>query len=153
MFRLYGKYDHLVSVTKSVNEENVRQLSETFNLPASKFDFCNNVVNAAEAREFAADQLEEDLHDWMDAGDTNFVTLGRLSPEKGHAKLIRAFAEFVEANPKCKLTILGDGPLRQDLQNLIEDLSLDHNVLLAGLRTQPVSRTATRRLLRLLIGL
>jgi len=137
MFRLYGKYDQLVSVTKSVHEENIRQLSAPFDLQADKFDYCNNVVNAAEAKEFAAEPLEDDLHNWMGAGSTNFVTLGRLSPEKGHAKLIRAFSEIVEFNPKCRLTILGDGPLRQDLQNLIDDLSLQSNVLLAGLRFNP----------------
>ncbi|WP_427130805.1 CDP-glycerol glycerophosphotransferase family protein [Pseudarthrobacter sp. S9] len=137
MFRLYRKYDQLVSVTKSVHEENVRQLSGAFALPPAIFDYCNNVVNAAEAKELAADPLEEDLHEWMDAESTQFVTLGRLSPEKGHAKLIRAFAKIVEANPNCKLTILGDGPLRQDLQDLIGDLSLEPNVLLAGLRLNP----------------
>jgi CDP-glycerol glycerophosphotransferase len=137
MFRLYRKYDQLVSVTKSVHEENVRQLSEAFDLPPAKFDYSNNVVNAAEAKELAAEPLDEDLHEWMGAGSTNFVTLGRLSPEKGHAKLIRAFREIVEANPNCKLTILGDGPLRQDLQDLIEKLSLETNVLLAGLRLNP----------------
>jgi CDP-glycerol glycerophosphotransferase len=137
MFRLYGKYDQLVSVTKSVHEENVRQLSEAFDLPAEKFDFSNNVVNAAEAKDFASAALEEDLQDWMNTGSTNFVTLGRLSPEKGHAKLIRAFAEVAKAVPECRLTILGDGPLHQDLQDLIVELSLETNVLLAGLRLNP----------------
>jgi CDP-glycerol glycerophosphotransferase len=137
MFRLYGKYDQLVSVTKSVNEENIRQLSKAFELPEAKFDYCNNVVNADEAKRLAVDPLEKDLQKWMDAGRTNFVTLGRLSPEKGHAKLIRAFAELVETNPDSKLAILGDGPLRQDLQDLIKNLSLEPNVLLAGLRFNP----------------
>lgn len=137
IFRLYRTYDRLMSVTKSVNEENIRQLAETFELGPEKFGFCNNVVNAAEAKELATDALDEDLHEWMDAGTTNFVTLGRLSPEKGHAKLLRAFAGIVETNPECKLTILGDGPLRLDLQNLIVELSLEHNVLLAGLRLNP----------------
>lgn len=137
MFRLYRKYDQLVSVTKSVHEENVRQLSEAFSLPPANFDYCNNVVNAAEAKEFAAEPLDEDLHQWMEAGSTQFVTLGRLSPEKGHAKLIRAFAEMIKSHPGCKLTILGDGPLRDDLELLIEELSLESNVLLAGLRINP----------------
>lgn len=137
MFRLYRRYDQLVSVTKSVHQENVRQLSKPFDLAPAKFDFCNNVVNAAEAKVFAAATLEEDLRDWMDAASTNFVTLGRLSPEKGHAKLLRAFAAIVETNPDCRLTILGDGPLRGDLQDLIQELSLEPNVLLAGLRLNP----------------
>lgn len=137
MFRLYRKYDQLVSVTKSVHEENVRQLSEAFNLPPAHFDYCNNVVNAAEAKEFAAEPLDEDLNQWMEAGSTQFVTLGRLSPEKGHAKLIRAFAQLLKSHPDCKLTILGDGPLKRDLELLIASLSLEANVLLAGLRINP----------------
>ncbi|MDQ0633538.1 CDP-glycerol glycerophosphotransferase [Arthrobacter pascens] len=137
MFRLYGKYDQLVSVTKSVHEENVRQLSEKFDLPPAKFVYCNNVVSAAEVKELAARPLEDDLCEWMGAGATQFLTLGRLSPEKGHAKLIRAFAEVVRAAPNCRLTILGDGPLGQDLQDLIEDLSMQDHVLLAGLRLNP----------------
>jgi CDP-glycerol glycerophosphotransferase len=95
------------------------------------------VVNAAEAKEFAAEPLDDDLHQWMDAGSTQFVTLGRLSPEKGHAKLIRAFAELTKSHPACKLTILGDGPLRDDLEFLIEELALESNVFLAGLRINP----------------
>lgn len=137
MFRLYGKYDTLVSVTKSVYEENLRQLSDPFDLPVANFDYCNNVVNADEAKRFAADLLDEDLQVWMDGGSANFVTLGRLSPEKGHTKLIRAFAEVVESNPKCRLTILGDGPLQRELSELISELSLEPNVLLAGLRFNP----------------
>lgn len=137
MFRLYRMYDQLVSVTKSVHEENVRQLSEAFNLPSANFDYCNNVVNAEEAKEFAAEPLDDDLRQWMVPGSKQFVTLGRLSPEKGHAKLIRAFAELVKMHPACKLTILGDGPLRDDLEFLIEELALTSNVFLAGLRINP----------------
>ena len=73
----------------------------------------------------------------MVPGSKQFVTLGRLSPEKGHAKLIRAFAELVKMHPTCKLTILGDGPLRDDLEFLIEELALTSNVFLAGLRINP----------------
>jgi CDP-glycerol glycerophosphotransferase len=40
-------------------------------------------------------------------------------------------------HPTCKLTILGDGPLRDDLEFLIEELALTSNVFLAGLRINP----------------
>ncbi|MEC5190994.1 MULTISPECIES: CDP-glycerol glycerophosphotransferase family protein [unclassified Arthrobacter] len=137
MFRLYAKFDKLVSVTKSVHEENIRQLSTDFHLPAAKFTYCNNVVNAVEAHQLAAEVLDDDLHDWMSAGSKNFITMGRLSPEKGHAKLINAFAHVVKLNPSCTLTILGDGPLRSELEKLIVDLALESNICLAGLRLNP----------------
>ena len=137
MFRLYGSYQQLVSVTKSVGEENLRQLSAKFNLRPELFTFCNNVVNAEESKQLATKVLDSDLSDWIGDETTLFLTLGRLSPEKGHAKLIRAFAEIADSNPKCKLAILGDGPLREDLQSLIQSLSLESHVLLAGLRLNP----------------
>lgn len=137
MFRLYGSYQQLVSVTKSVGEENMRQLSAKFNLRPELFTFCNNVVNAEESNQLATEALDGDLADWIGGDTTLFVTLGRLSPEKGHAKLIRAFAKIVGSNPNCKLAILGDGPLKEDLQSLIQSLSLESHVLLAGLWLNP----------------
>ncbi|MDJ0356572.1 CDP-glycerol glycerophosphotransferase family protein [Paenarthrobacter sp. PH39-S1] len=137
MFRLYGSYQQLVSVTKSVSEENVRQLSAKFDLRPELFTFCNNVVNAEESKQLATEALDGDLADWIGGDTTLFLTLGRLSPEKGHAKLIRAFAKIVDSNPNCKLAILGDGPLKEDLESLIQSLSLESHVLLAGLWLNP----------------
>ena len=54
MFRLYESYDLLVSLTKSAHEENVRQLSQAFNLSPDRFDYCDDVANAQGARELAA---------------------------------------------------------------------------------------------------
>ncbi len=65
----------------------------------------------------------------------NFVTMGRLSPEKNHANMILAFARFWREVPASRLYILGDGPLMKDLKELVrsecctEAVSLTGNVL------------------------
>jgi glycosyltransferase involved in cell wall biosynthesis len=65
-------------------------------------------------------------------GTTTFVTVGRLSPEKNHARLIRAFAQVHERHPDIRLVILGGGKLEQDLQELVVTLGLESYVTLAG---------------------
>jgi len=66
-----------------------------------------------------------------------FVTVGRLSPEKNHARLIRAFDLVHRENPNTRLVIIGGGPLAEDLDALVVDLGLVTAVTLAGPQDNP----------------
>lgn len=72
-----------------------------------------------------------------DEGYTNFVTTGRLSPEKNQQMLIRAFAKVHESNPFTRLIIVGDGPLRNDLENVAHAMGVSHAVVFAGHQSNP----------------
>jgi CDP-glycerol glycerophosphotransferase (TagB/SpsB family)/glycosyltransferase involved in cell wall biosynthesis len=63
---------------------------------------------------------------------TLFVTVGRLSPEKNHERLIRGFAQVHAEHPEARLVILGGGPLQEHLHQLIVDLGLEAFVSLPG---------------------
>ena len=73
---------------------------------------------------------------------TTFVTVGRLSPEKNHAQLIRAFAQVHGNTPATQLLIVGDGPLAADLRKLADSLRLGGSVLLLGHADNPHSLMA-----------
>jgi len=60
------------------------------------------------------------------------VALGRLSSEKGFHLLIRAFAAIADENPEWDLTIIGEGPQRQELTSLIASAGLNKRVTLQG---------------------
>lgn len=60
------------------------------------------------------------------------VTAGRLEPQKDHAFLIKAFAKSFADKPQIKLYIYGEGKLKQKLETLIEELSLQDRVFLMG---------------------
>jgi glycosyltransferase involved in cell wall biosynthesis len=62
------------------------------------------------------------------------VSVGRLSPEKDHASLIRAFARL---DRTLRLEIAGDGPMRGPLQSLIRELGLTGRVRLSGFVADP----------------
>jgi glycosyltransferase involved in cell wall biosynthesis len=52
-----------------------------------------------------------------------------LRPEKGLDLLIRAFAAIAPADRNIKLLVLGDGPLRDDLERLTVDLGVRNHVI------------------------
>lgn len=68
---------------------------------------------------------------------TSYITVGRLSPEKNHARLIEAFAHVHGKNPMTRLVIVGDGPLRAYLQSLVLELGLFNAVKLVGQTPNP----------------
>ncbi|MBI4355951.1 MAG: glycosyltransferase [Candidatus Omnitrophica bacterium] len=68
------------------------------------------------------------------ADDRVIINVGRLSPEKGHADLLEAFAMIVQHVRRARLILVGDGPQRPALERLQERLHLNGEVTYA--RTQ-----------------
>ena len=67
--------------------------------------------------------------------ESHFVIgkLGRLFHLKGHADLITAFAGVLPRLPQARLLLVGDGLLRNDLENQVKELGLTGKVVFAGL--------------------
>lgn len=62
------------------------------------------------------------------------VSVGRLVEQKNHKMLIDAFATIHLLYPKFVLEIYGEGPLRNELQNHINELNLNECIRLQGNR-------------------
>lgn len=77
----------------------------------------------------------------IDHNKLNFVTMGRLSPEKNQAALIEAVAQLVSADAdlaaQLRVYIIGSGPLQKELENLIKEQHLEDNVILLGQKENP----------------
>ena len=65
-------------------------------------------------------------------GTKTFVTVGRLSPEKNHTRLIRAFAKVHDNHPETRLVILGGGKLELELMELVQELGMESHIAIAG---------------------
>lgn len=76
-------------------------------------------------------QVSEAFYDRPAAEERNEIAaVGRLSAQKNHALLIRAFSRLPDAGEL--LVIYGEGELRSELEALIERLGLSGRVLLPG---------------------
>lgn len=64
--------------------------------------------------------------------DCLILAVGRLGPEKQFEKVIAAFACLAPRNPAARLVIVGEGPLRGELQGLITAMGLDDRISLPG---------------------
>lgn len=66
--------------------------------------------------------------------DFMIVQVARLDYLKDHATAIRALAELVRIQPKCKLVLVGEGPQGKSIRQMVKELSLECHVWMLGLR-------------------
>jgi glycosyltransferase involved in cell wall biosynthesis len=119
----YRYADVVVTLTEGAR----RDLAQNFRVPEDKLARMSaNAVIDASALAAPEAAREPGL----------IVSVGRLSPEKDHATLIRAFARL---DRKMRLEIVGDGPLHAPLQFLIRELGVADRVTLTGFISDPFS--------------
>ncbi len=71
-------------------------------------------------------------HPWFrDGGPPVVLGVGRLAPQKDFPTLIEAFRRVLAERP-CRLLILGEGPLRHDLEDRVRSLGLEDIVSMPG---------------------
>lgn len=72
----------------------------------------------------------------LDVPDTVKIvaTVGRLYPQKGHTVLLDAFQRVVRAAPEVVLLIVGQGPLRDELEQRAVSLGISSRVRFLGER-------------------
>jgi glycosyltransferase involved in cell wall biosynthesis len=72
-----------------------------------------------------------------DYSGKTFVSVGRLSPEKNHARLIEAFSKIHLANPETRLLLIGNGPLLRELESVAAGFGVSEAVAFAGQQQNP----------------
>lgn len=147
---LYGDYDRLVSVSSALNEINRASLRSPLR-PDSHFVAARNLIDTDGVVErsllplrsvfgepILADGTFRPDPEWLaeftepDRSTFWLVTVGRFSTEKNQGRLLRAFALAYATDPRLRLLLVGYGPMRDDLAQLILELELEGVAFLAG---------------------
>lgn len=84
--------------------------------------------------------LDEAISDpWLDRDDSPvLITSGRLVPQKDQKTLLEAFA-LLRRNKAARLIILGDGPLRAELQSQALALGIGNDIYFPGFVENPIA--------------
>ncbi|WP_406611070.1 glycosyltransferase [Agarivorans sp. JK6] len=75
-------------------------------------------------------------HPWVADEQPYVLAVGRLVPEKDYETLIKAIA-LCQKQQVTRLIILGEGPLREKLEALVQELGLSDVISLAGFEKNP----------------
>lgn len=68
-------------------------------------------------------------------GETvELIHVGRFDLPKNHVGMLKAFKLLHDAHPQCRLTLVGDGDLRPQIEETIRDLGIAPWVTLAGMQ-------------------
>ncbi len=159
IFSLYPHFDALVSCSPTLNEVN-RQSFQTIPI---LFVACKNVIYAERVLEgmMASTVIETEKGDVLrltseeeNSSSTilldivkadgrivkpthRFMMIGRLSLEKNYPTTIRAFARLISQGVYAKLFIVGEGPQKNELDQLIQQLDMSSYITLVGRMQNP----------------
>ncbi len=115
-----------------VSKDMVEQYRQVFRSPPHVSIY--NIVDDSSSRLKMSEPLH---HEWFVQKNLPvFVAAGRLAPWKGFADLIQAMKLFSIRRP-ARLVILGDGPLRCELEALIVELGLTDCISMPGYVDNP----------------
>lgn len=117
-----------------VSEGVKRDMCELARLPSSRVKVIYNPA-AIGVQPVAIDSATR-TRLWGDGFEHHIVSVGTLKTPKDHRTLLHAFAR-VRRDLNAKLVILGDGPLRSELESLIRDLGLDGHISMPGFVLHP----------------
>ena len=123
--RLLPYATRCVGVSQGVSDD----LAVTARAPRHKI---TTIYNPVVTQALHAKTAEPPSHPWLiDYRTPVILAAGRLTEQKDFPTLIRAFARLIRQRP-TRLIILGEGPLRQELEGLAQDLGIDDRVSFPG---------------------
>jgi glycosyltransferase involved in cell wall biosynthesis len=122
--------DKIVCVSRAVR----RFVVEVEGISEKKASLIYNGVGEADL--FEADQDRSITRESLGIGDEDMVviTVASLAPHKGHTVLLHAARVVLERHGNLRFVIVGDGPLRQELESHVQEMRLSLKVAFTGQR-------------------
>lgn len=134
--KIYSKYDTLVFVSR----DNMRKFREVYKdtvrneyLEPVKKDVIYNYIDSEKVIEKAGEKPEITF----DESKLNFVTVARLVQQKAIDRLIRVHSKLIKNNLEHNFYIIGDGPEKEKLQNIIKEYDVSNTFHLLGKKENP----------------
>lgn len=125
----FEKMDGIVSVSEACTEVLRREFPEH----TAKIHYIENITSSALIRKRAEAFAPEEYGE----NPVNILSVGRLWPQKGFDMAVEAAAILKQQGVCFRWFVLGDGHLREDLQQQIRENKLEDTFFLIGNRKNP----------------
>lgn len=127
--KIYSKYDNLIFVSK----DNMLKFNEIY--PDINVD--KQVIYNYIDKEKVLRKAEDGQDIKFDENVINFVTVTRLVEQKAIDRLIKVHKKLIDNGYYHKIYVIGDGPEREKLENLVKANDIDETFLLLGKKENP----------------
>jgi glycosyltransferase involved in cell wall biosynthesis len=135
---LYPYSNKIICISRAVASEVV----DDYRIDKEMVRVIRNPVDTDKVRRLSLECID---HPWFEKEkEPVIISVGRLVIEKDHKTLIKAFGQLRKTR-LCKLVILGEGPLRNELVKLVSELDMTRDVQFLGFVKNPfayMSRSA-----------
>jgi glycosyltransferase involved in cell wall biosynthesis len=125
--------DRLADRVNGVCAFSVRALSDNDGFRHARIEVIPNGIDAARYGT-ALDRRAARIRLCLDPDRRAIVHIARFHPVKDQTTLLRAFAALAASNAETDLVLVGDGPLRTELESLSCELGIAHRVHFLGIR-------------------
>ncbi|UZH55504.1 glycosyltransferase family 4 protein [Salinimicrobium tongyeongense] len=125
-----GNVDYFISNSHTIKQTNSRALG----IPPDKIKVIYRGRDIARSEKKKKGNLESLKVQLNLINKKVFLNVGRLQKGKGQADLLRSFKKVSDKHDDARLIIAGEGPFREELENLIGELNLGLKVQLLGYR-------------------
>lgn len=125
----YEKYDVIFGVSNGV----VKEFSNRYPDLKNKCHVYYNYISKSEILK----KCDEKKYYFGEDNKINILTVGRLSWEKGIHKIPQIAKKLMENNSNFKWYIIGDGPEKSKIAELIRNLNVEEKVILLGNKKNP----------------
>lgn len=125
------KYFKQLQALVGVSPDCVEDLKHNFASISNRIHFINNIVSAKIIKSLAKDKIENNYK------NNTFVTIARLSNEKGCDLAVETSKILKEKNILFKWILIGEGSERKKIEVKIKEYNLQNEFHLIGLRVNP----------------
>jgi len=125
----------LADVTTNVTLEAVRVFEQKKACPVGTMLAVPNGIDTERFKPDSVARAQVRASEGLSERDELVVAVGRLVDAKDYDNLLNAFKTVSESRPQAKLWIVGDGPYRQALTELVGTLGLSAAVRFLGVRS------------------
>lgn len=126
--KIYYKYDKIVLVS----EDNLNIFNKQYDL----YEKTQVVLNYVEPIRIKK-RSEEKIENIFSKDQINIVSVSRLVEQKAIDRFIEVHASLIKSGIKNKVFIIGEGPLRHDLEKKIKEFNVDKTFILLGKKENP----------------
>jgi glycosyltransferase involved in cell wall biosynthesis len=129
----YRLTDSLADVSTNVSLQAVKEFERRKAVPVGTMI---SVLNGIDIDKYMFDENERlaQRKQFNVVNNTVILAVGRLYEAKGYPNLLNAFSMLAADDDGLRLWIIGDGPLREQLEHMVDALALNEKVSFLGVR-------------------